>query len=113
MAWLDRATARLVNGNVGVLVSSIRAQTFDAEVSLLHGIDDRRYLLFALKSTQHFRAGVMPLVGPSSAPIPPAPPSATSPANPTTGSRGRSGPWTRRRRGRRSRDGGPSAIKFD
>ena len=55
--------ARLVIGNVDVLVSSIRAQTFDAEVFLLHGIDVRRYRLVALKSTQHFRAGFMPLAG--------------------------------------------------
>jgi microcystin degradation protein MlrC len=56
MAWL-------VIGNLDVLVSSIRGQTFDAEVFFLHGIDVRRYRLVALKSTQHFRAGFMPLAG--------------------------------------------------
>jgi len=49
--------ARLVIGNVDVLVSSVRTQTLDPEVFLLHGIDVTRYRLVALKSTQHFRAG--------------------------------------------------------
>lgn len=49
--------ARLVIGNVDVLVSSIAAQTFDPEVFALHGIDVRRYRLVGLKSSQHFRAG--------------------------------------------------------
>jgi microcystin degradation protein MlrC len=55
--------ARLVIGNVDLLVSSIRSQTLDDEVFLLHGIDVRRYRLVALKSMQHFRAGFMPLAG--------------------------------------------------
>ncbi|HET9015587.1 MAG TPA: M81 family metallopeptidase [Thermomicrobiaceae bacterium] len=53
--------ARLVIGNVDVLVSSVRTQTLDPEVFLLHGIDVTRYRLVALKSTQHFRAGFEPV----------------------------------------------------
>jgi len=55
--------ARLVVGNVDVLVSSIRTQTLDAEVFLLHGIDVRRYDIVALKSQQHFRAGFVDIAG--------------------------------------------------
>lgn len=53
--------ARLQIGGVDVLVSSVRAQTLDAEVFLLHGIDVKRYKIVALKSSQHFRAGFEPL----------------------------------------------------
>lgn len=49
--------ARLVIGNVDVLVASERAQTLDPEVFLLHGIDVTRYQVVALKSQQHFRGG--------------------------------------------------------
>jgi microcystin degradation protein MlrC len=55
--------ARLVIGNVDVLVASIRSQTLDAEVFLLHGIDVSRARIVALKSTQHFRAGFAHLAG--------------------------------------------------
>ena len=55
--------ARLVIGNVDVLVSSVRTQTLDAEVFLLHGIDVTRYRIVALKSHQHFRAGFAHLAG--------------------------------------------------
>lgn len=55
--------ARLVIGNVDVLVSTIRTQTLDAEVFLLHGIDVRRYAIVALKSQQHFRAGFVDIAG--------------------------------------------------
>jgi microcystin degradation protein MlrC len=55
--------ARLVIGNADVLVSSVRTQTLDAEVFLLHGIDIRRYDIVAIKSQQHFRAGFEPLAG--------------------------------------------------
>lgn len=55
--------ARLIVGNVDVLVASIRSQTLDAEVFLLHGIDVRRSRIVALKSTQHFRAGFAHLAG--------------------------------------------------
>ena len=55
--------ARLVIGNVDVLVSTIRTQTLDAEVFLLHGIDARRYDIVALKSQQHFRAGFVDIAG--------------------------------------------------
>lgn len=53
--------ARLVIGGVDVLVSSVRTQTLDPEVFLLHGIDVTRYKIVALKSTQHFRAGFEPV----------------------------------------------------
>jgi microcystin degradation protein MlrC len=56
-------TARLVIGNVDVLVASVRSQTLDSEVFLLHGIDVSRYRIVALKSTQHFRAGFAHLAG--------------------------------------------------
>src|SRR5262249_5275981 len=55
--------ARLVIGNVDVLVASVRSQTLDAEVFLLHGIDVTRERIVALKSTQHFRAGFAHLAG--------------------------------------------------
>jgi len=53
--------ARLVIGGIDVLVSSVRAQTLDAEVFLLHGIDVTRYRVVALKSSQHFRAAFEPI----------------------------------------------------
>jgi microcystin degradation protein MlrC len=55
--------ARLVIGQVDVLVSSVRTQTLDAEVFLLHGIDVRRYRIVGLKSQQHFRAGFEGIAG--------------------------------------------------
>ncbi len=53
--------ARLVIGGIDVLVSSIRTQTLDAEVFLLHGIDVTRYKIVAIKSSNHFRAGFEPI----------------------------------------------------
>jgi microcystin degradation protein MlrC len=55
--------ARLVIGNVDVLVSSVRTQTLDPEVFLLHGIDVTRYRVVAIKSQQHFRAGFAGVAG--------------------------------------------------
>lgn len=55
--------ARLVIGNVDVLVASERAQTLDPEVFLLHGIDVTRYTVVALKSQQHFRGGFAGVAG--------------------------------------------------
>ncbi|HWV34464.1 MAG TPA: M81 family metallopeptidase [Thermomicrobiales bacterium] len=55
--------ARLVIGNVDVLVATERSQTFDEEVFRLHGIDVRRMRIVALKSTQHFRGGFQHLAG--------------------------------------------------
>lgn len=49
------------DGGVDVLVSSVRSQTLDAEVFLLHGIDVARRRIVALKSSQHFRAGFEPI----------------------------------------------------
>ena len=49
------------SGGVDVLVSSVRSQTLDPEVFLLHGIDVTRYRIVALKSSQHFRAGFEPI----------------------------------------------------
>ena len=57
------AMARLVIGNVDVLVASVRTQTFDPEVFLLHGIDVARYAIVGLKSQNHFRAGFEDLAG--------------------------------------------------
>ncbi len=55
--------ARLVIGNVDVLVGSERAQTFDDELFLLHGIDVRRRRIVCIKSHQHFRGGFQHLAG--------------------------------------------------
>lgn len=55
--------ARLVIGNVDVIVGSRRAQTLDDELFLLHGIDVRRMRVVALKSHQHFRGGFQQLAG--------------------------------------------------
>lgn len=49
-------SARLVIGNVDVIVCSKRAQVMDDEIFRLHGIDITRYKLVCLKSSQHFRA---------------------------------------------------------
>ncbi len=55
--------ARLIIGNVDVLVGSRRSQTLDAQLFLLHGIDVRTYRVVALKSQQHFRGGFKDLAG--------------------------------------------------
>ena len=55
--------ARLVIGQVDVLVASRRAQTLDAQVFLLHGIDVRTQRIVALKSQQHFRGGFQDIAG--------------------------------------------------
>jgi microcystin degradation protein MlrC len=55
--------ARLVIGNVDVIVGSERAQTLDDELFLLHGIDVRRQRVVALKSQQHFLGGFRDLAG--------------------------------------------------
>lgn len=49
--------ARLGIDGIDVLVGSRRAQTFDPEVFLLHGIDVREFRIVVVKSTHHFRAG--------------------------------------------------------
>jgi microcystin degradation protein MlrC len=54
-------SARLQAGNVDIIVCSVRAQTFDEQVFLLHGIDIAKYKIVALKSSQHFRAVFQPL----------------------------------------------------
>ncbi|MBA3377255.1 MAG: M81 family metallopeptidase [Chloroflexia bacterium] len=55
--------ARLVIGNVDVIVGSARAQTLDDELFLLHGIDVRRRRIVCIKSQQHFRGGFQHLAG--------------------------------------------------
>jgi microcystin degradation protein MlrC len=55
--------ARLIIGNVDVIVGSNRAQTLDAQLFLLHGIDVRTYRVVAIKSQQHFRGGFQGLAG--------------------------------------------------
>ena len=53
--------ARLVVGNVDVIVGSECHQTIDAELFLLHGIDVSRYRVVALKSQNHFLSGFEPI----------------------------------------------------
>ncbi len=55
--------ARLIIGNVDVLVGSNRAQTLDAQLFLLHGIDVTTYRIVAFKSQQHFRSGFQHIAG--------------------------------------------------
>ncbi|MCC6791077.1 MAG: M81 family metallopeptidase, partial [Thermomicrobiales bacterium] len=55
--------ARLIVGNVDVIVGSNRAQTLDAQLFLLHGIDVREYRVVAIKSQQHFRGGFQGIAG--------------------------------------------------
>ena len=55
--------ARLVIGNVDVIVGSNRAHTLDAQLFLLHGIDVREQRVVALKSHQHFRGGFQQIAG--------------------------------------------------
>ncbi len=55
--------ARLVIGNVDVIVGSNRAQTLDAQLFLLHGIDVRTMRIVAFKSQQHFRGGFQNIAG--------------------------------------------------
>lgn len=55
--------ARLIIGNVDVIVGSRRSQTLDAQLFLLHGIDVRTYRVVAFKSQQHFRGGFKDLAG--------------------------------------------------
>ena len=50
-------SARLTIGNVDVIITSRRNQTFDAEVFILHGIDVSTRSIVGVKSSQHFRAG--------------------------------------------------------
>lgn len=49
--------ARLVIGNVDIIIGSERYQTIDPELFLLHGIDVTRYKIIALKSQNHFLSG--------------------------------------------------------
>lgn len=53
--------ARLQVGGVDILVSSVRSQTLDPEIFLIHGIAIDRMKIVALKSSQHFRAGFEPV----------------------------------------------------
>ncbi len=50
-------SARLAIGNVDVIVTSGRSQTFDDEVFRIHDIDVRQRSIVGVKSSQHFRAG--------------------------------------------------------
>jgi microcystin degradation protein MlrC len=49
--------ARLVIGNVDVIVGSESHQTLDPGLFLLHGVDVTQYKIVALKSQNHFIAG--------------------------------------------------------
>lgn len=52
---------RVIIGNVDVVVGSVRFQTLDDRLFLLHGIDVSRYKILGLKSCMHFRASFEPL----------------------------------------------------
>ena len=54
-------STRLQIGNVDVIVCSVRAQTFDEQVFLLHGIDVLQTKIIGLKSAHHFRASFLPI----------------------------------------------------
>ncbi|NOU89364.1 MlrC domain protein [Paenibacillus sp. LMG 31460] len=49
-------SVRLQAGGLDIIVCSVRAQVFDEQIYLLHGIDVNTYKIVALKSSQHFRA---------------------------------------------------------
>ena len=49
-------TARLRHGNVDIVVSSYRTQTFDDRPLVITGADPERYKIICLKSAGHFRA---------------------------------------------------------
>ncbi|MHC0036376.1 M81 family metallopeptidase [Pseudoneobacillus sp. C159] len=50
-------SVRLQSDGVDIIVCSVKAQTLDEQIFLLHGIDVATYKIVALKSSQHFRAG--------------------------------------------------------
>lgn len=54
-------SVRLQSNGVDIIVTSVKAQTLDEQVFLLHGIDVKTYKIVGLKSSQHFRAGFEPL----------------------------------------------------
>ncbi|MFE4813760.1 M81 family metallopeptidase [Peribacillus simplex] len=54
-------SARLLVGNVDIIVCSVNSQTFDEQVFLLHGIDVEKSSIVGLKSSHHFRAAFMPI----------------------------------------------------
>lgn len=54
-------TVRLQVDGLEIIVASVRSQTLDAEIFLLHGIDVSRCKIVALKSSQHFRAAFEPI----------------------------------------------------
>lgn len=57
---LGRST-RLQTGNVDIIVCSVRSQTFDEQLFLLHGIDVLSFGIVGLKSSHHFRAAFLPI----------------------------------------------------
>ena len=54
-------SVRLQSGGVDMIVCSVKSQTLDEQIFLLHGIDVSAYKIVALKSSQHFRAGFEPI----------------------------------------------------
>ncbi len=50
-------SARLDAGPLSIVVTSRRAQVFDPEIFVLHGIDPARCDVIAVKSSNHFRSG--------------------------------------------------------
>lgn len=55
------SSVRVQCNGVDVIVCSVKSQTLDEQVFLLHGIDVRAYKIVGLKSSQHFRAGFEPI----------------------------------------------------
>ncbi|MFC5449924.1 M81 family metallopeptidase [Paenibacillus aestuarii] len=54
-------SVRLQVDGVDIIVCSVKAQTLDEQIFLLHGIDVNQYKIVALKSSQHFRASFEPI----------------------------------------------------
>lgn len=54
-------SVRLVSDGVDIIVCSVKSQTLDEQIFLLHGIDVKEYKIIGLKSSQHFRAGFEPI----------------------------------------------------
>ncbi|WP_313891080.1 M81 family metallopeptidase [Psychrobacillus sp.] len=54
-------SVRVQCNGIDVIICSVKSQTLDEQVFLLHGIDVRDYKIVGLKSSQHFRAGFEPI----------------------------------------------------
>ncbi len=54
-------SVRLQCDGLDIIVCSVKSQTLDEQIFLLHGIDVKEYKIIAIKSSQHFRAGFEPI----------------------------------------------------